>query len=238
MDSRRSRRTDTEKTESMFGRAAGQTVYEPVDAEDDPFTPPVDTKRSRRDSQSTFFGRNDDFGEDNEQPRQSGGRTSLYGQPRQEPVKGGAPWEEDNGGAFDIYADFNNVGPRYSGAQTLETIAPPGNNGCVVALSDLNERPILTSLYYARYRNLSTPPASVKGGHETEPVELVTVPRFGPEWTKDELRSMTGRGRSEDQKIERRQRWREWNQDRRGLFGKRWLTRKVMVWTTFFVIIL
>jgi hypothetical protein len=93
-------------------------------------------------------------------------------------------------------------------------------------------------LYCARYRTLNTPPASVKGGHETEPVELVTVPRFGPEWTKGELRSMTGRGRSEEKKEERRQRWREWNQDRRGLFGKKWLTRKSIVWTTFFTIIL
>ena len=97
MDSRRSRRADTEKTESVFGRAGGGTVYEPVEAEDDPFTPRADTKRSRRDSQSTFFGRNDEFGEGGERPRQSDGRTSLYGQPRQEPVKGGSPWEEDNG---------------------------------------------------------------------------------------------------------------------------------------------
>jgi len=143
MDSRRSRRADTEKTESVLGRGGGRSVYEPVEVEDDPFTPQTDTKRSRRDSQSTFFGRNDDFGEEgSEQPRESGGRASLYGQPRQEPVKGGLPWEEDTGGAFDIYADFNNVGPRYSGAQNLnpEALAPPGNDGYVVVLLSIDQR--------------------------------------------------------------------------------------------------
>lgn len=128
----RHERRDTNE-ESVYGRAASgqqmRSVYEPVEADDDPFTPPVDTKRSRRDSQSTFFGRND-YEDDDGQPRQSDGRTSLYGQPRQEPLKS-VPWEEDTGGAFDIYADFNNAGPRYAGAPNLETLAT-GKDGCVV----------------------------------------------------------------------------------------------------------
>lgn len=125
MDSRRTRRTETSNSESVYGRAAGRSIYEPVEEDDDPFTPPVEHARSRRDSSSTFFGRND-VGDDG--PRQSGGRTSLYGQPRQEPVKS-APWEEDSGGAFDIYADFNNAGPRYSGAPNLDALGSSGKDG-------------------------------------------------------------------------------------------------------------
>jgi hypothetical protein len=61
-------------------------------------------------------------------PRQSGGRSSLYGQPRIEPVKD-ADWEEDGGEPFDIYADFNNAGPRYSGAQNLNDLGKAGSGG-------------------------------------------------------------------------------------------------------------
>lgn len=88
------------------------------------------------------------------------------------------------------------------------------------------------------YRTLNTPPASTRGGMEPEPVELVTVPRFGPEWTKDELRAMTKQGKSEEQKYVRQQRWKEWNQDKKGLFGQKWLTRKVLVWVIFVSVIL
>lgn len=135
MDSRRGR-SDAAHSESIYGRPGGHSVYEPVEAEDDPFSPPHPANaRSRRDSQSTFFGRNDDYSGDaphqQQQPRPSGGRTSLYGQPRhEEDVKTAAPWEEDNGGAFDIYADFNNAGPRYSGAPALETLGS-GKDGYV-----------------------------------------------------------------------------------------------------------
>jgi hypothetical protein len=91
-----------------------------------------------------------------------------------------------------------------------------------------------------RYRTLGTPEGSKVGidEAEVEPVELVTVPRFGPEWTKDELRLMTKKGRAEDSKFERQQRWREWNNNKRGLFGQKWLTRKVIVYTIFISVIM
>ncbi|KAF8315605.1 hypothetical protein DL93DRAFT_839469 [Clavulina sp. PMI_390] len=136
--------------------------------------------------------------------------------PREEPMKSSVPWDEDTGGAFDIYADFNNAGPRYPGAQVLDTIGSSGKDG---------------------YRTINTPPPSTRGGVEPDAVEMVTVPRFGAEWTKEELRGMTKKGKAEDQKLARQQAWREWNQGRRGFFGKKWLTRKVIVWGTFIFII-
>lgn len=89
------------------------------------------------------------------------------------------------------------------------------------------------------YRSLHTPASSMKGRGDEEPetVELVTVPRFGAEWTKDELRNMTKRGRSEEKTENRKQAWREWNQDRRGLFGIDRLRRKTLVWTLFIMVI-
>lgn len=62
---------------------------------------------------------------------------------------------------------------------------------------------------------------------------MVTVPAFGPEWTKGELRGMSKRGQAEDRAYERNLAWKEWSSDRKGLFGKKWLTRKVLVWTIF-----
>ena len=130
----RHERTETVQSESIYGRASGRSVYEPVEVEDEPFTPTVSNPHanhpsnlSRRDSSSTFFGRNNDPFASNVDPdpntRPSGGRTSLYGQPRHEDDAKAAPWEADAGGTFDIYADFNNAGPRYGGAPPLETLA-------------------------------------------------------------------------------------------------------------------
>jgi hypothetical protein len=48
---------------------------------------------------------------------------------RQEPVKGGADEEQDAGEmeAWDVYADFNNAGPRYSSA--IATTPPQTQGG-------------------------------------------------------------------------------------------------------------
>ena len=64
-------------------------------------------------------------------------------------------------------------------------------------------------------------------------MELVTVPRFGPEWSKGELRALTKKGRAEDKAYARSEKWREWTHDRKGLFGSKYLTRKVLVWVLF-----
>jgi hypothetical protein len=42
---------------------------------------------------------------------------SFFDAGREEPVKGGHDeYEQPNEGGWDIYADFNNAGPRYSNA--------------------------------------------------------------------------------------------------------------------------
>jgi hypothetical protein len=75
--------------------------------------------RARRDSSSTFFGNN---GQSAALPPGAGyaNRASYLDPGRQEPVKG-LQDEEDLGTGnqdqgWDVYADFNNAGPRYSTA--------------------------------------------------------------------------------------------------------------------------
>lgn len=89
-----------------------------------------------------------------------------------------------------------------------------------------------------RYRALSTPGDSKADPDESEPVEMVTVPKFGPEWSKAELKSMTRQGKDEEKAFARAEKWKEWRHDKRGVCGISWLTRKVLVWTFFFLIIL
>lgn len=60
------------------------------------------------------------------------------------------------------------------------------------------------------------------------PVEMVTVPAMGPEWQRDELRNMTKAGRRENKSESRMQAWREWNRGQRGICGK-WFTRRMLV---------
>jgi hypothetical protein len=49
---------------------------------------------------------------------------------------------------------------------------------------------------------------------------------------------MTKKGRAEEKALHRDAKWKEWKNDGRGLFGKKWLTRKVMVWTAFVLVVL
>ncbi|KAJ3732366.1 hypothetical protein DFJ43DRAFT_1132008 [Lentinula guzmanii] len=118
-------------------------------------------------------------------------RGSYFMAGREEPVKGGRDEEEagGNGGAWDIYADFNNEGPRYSSA----------------------------------FVSSSTPADATIG-----PVEMVTVPAMGPEWQRDELRDMTKAGKREKKSESRQQAWKEWNRGQRGICGK-WFTRKMLI---------
>ncbi|KAI0060402.1 hypothetical protein BV25DRAFT_959629 [Artomyces pyxidatus] len=76
----------------------------------------------------------------------------------------------------------------------------------------------------------------VKGGDDSStvgPVELVTVPAFGAEWKKSELEDMTKRGRKEKKSEVRAIKWKQFNRDQYGLFGKKWLTRRVVVFIAF-----
>ncbi|KAJ7196110.1 hypothetical protein GGX14DRAFT_673892 [Mycena pura] len=134
-------------------------------------------------------------------------RGEFFHAGREEPLKGGRDEEEVPDTAdWDVYADFNNVGPRYSSALGLGA--------------------------EAGYQSLSggaTPKAEETSG----PVEMVTVPALGPEWGKAEMRDMTKGGRRERQAETRRRIWRDWTQGRR---GGRWFTKRVIVFGCFGII--
>ncbi|KAF7327033.1 hypothetical protein MKEN_00278300 [Mycena kentingensis (nom. inval.)] len=151
-----------------------------------------------RDDASSFFGRTS---------------TDMLG--REEPLKGGRDEEDEmeagpGSAGWDVYADFNNAGPRYAGAFGL------GGQD-------------------AAYQSLpggGTPKEaeSTHGG----PVEMVTVPAMGAEWGKDEMRDMTRAGKRERKAEKRKKVWREFT---RGDRGGKWLTKRVIVFVCFGIII-
>lgn len=142
--------------------------------------------------------------------RASGGYNSSTFYPgREEPLKGGRDEEEE---AWDVYADFNNAGPRYSSALIPNTVSSHG------------------------YQPLEPPTPSSKmevdGPTNQASVEMVTVPALGPEWGKSELRDMTKAGKREKKSDSRREKWKQWNRGERGMCGS-YCTRKVFVWFMF-----
>jgi hypothetical protein len=144
---------------------------------------------------------------------------------REEPLKGGNDEEESGRGTWDVFADFNNTGPRYSAAFVQNS------QGCVRNLS--------VHLHHSkaalRYQQLDQPSPAKLGGDTptgTGPVEMVTVPALGPEWKRSEMREMTKAGKREKKKAERTDTWKQWKRDQRGLCGG-WLTRKVFVFVLF-----
>jgi len=130
---------------------------------------------------------------------------------RQEPVKGGPDEEQDAGEieAWDVYADFNNTGPRYSSA--FETDQPQTQGG---------------------YSKLPPAPMIARDEATEGKVEMVTVPALGPEWGKDEMYQMTKTARKEQKRDDRNEFWKAWNRDQRGLCG-RYFTRRVLVFFLF-----
>jgi hypothetical protein len=136
---------------------------------------------------------------------------SYFDAGREEPVKGGYDEvEQPNEGGWDVFADFNNTGPRYSHAFGL------GNND-------------------TSYQQLS-PQLSGKVDAESVsqgPVEMVTVPALGAEWGKDELKDMTKRGRREKNTEDFGRKWKAFNRGAYGLFGRKWLTRRTIVFFIF-----
>ena len=73
----------------------------------------------RRDDASSFFSPDRTSMDHLNGTRASAGynRNSFFHVGREEPLKGGRDEEKDSrDGAWDIYADFNNTGPRYSSA--------------------------------------------------------------------------------------------------------------------------
>ncbi|KAF5382695.1 hypothetical protein D9615_003074 [Tricholomella constricta] len=178
--------------------------------------PPNSQPGRPRDDASSFFN-------PEQAPRSSsdllnGGHTSTAGYNRgsffhagrEEPLKGGRDEEEANQvgeGIWDVYADFNNTGPRYSTAfgQTEKGYQqlPP-----------------------------STPKQEQDDGATVNPVEMVTVPALGPEWARSELRDMTKAGRREKKAETRREKLTAWNRGERGICGK-YFTKKTLVFVVF-----
>ncbi|KAI5123097.1 hypothetical protein M0805_001453 [Coniferiporia weirii] len=146
-------------------------------------------------------------------------RNSYFDVGREAPVKGvrdeedasflgsksGAGRDEEAG--WDVFADFNNAGPRYSSAFVK---------------------------YDEGYQKLP-PDHSVRSPMKLEedagmsasgaPVELITVPALGAEWKKSEMEAMTKKGRSRMKDSNHMANFRAWTRDQRGCCGK-WGTRK------------
>ncbi len=128
---RRSRMVESRnQTDSIY--APRQSTYEPLNPEDDPFSPPnYSTNDTLYHTQGQPYGGN----HDGYPPANT---TSTYdpppGNPRTEPVKMGDE-ETDASRGWDVYADFNNTGPRYSGAGNLgAALAVTTREGCVRSL--------------------------------------------------------------------------------------------------------
>lgn len=96
--------------------------------------------------------------------------------------------------------------------------------------------PVLGLHVHDSYQQLSPQPSGKLVDEEANaqgPVELVTVPALGAEWGKDELKNMTKRGRREKDKEDFGQKWRMFNRGQYGLFGRKWLTRRTIVFSLF-----
>ncbi|EPQ54829.1 hypothetical protein GLOTRDRAFT_116588 [Gloeophyllum trabeum ATCC 11539] len=197
---------DRKSAVSSFYGAPGRRSVDALNAD----FPAPGQERARRDSSSSFF--NPNYGA---RPTPSAGynRSSYFHPGREEPVKGGLHDEEEAlagpADSWDVYADFNNAGPRYSAAFV-------SNNS-----SGYREIPASTPKYE---EDLATPATN-------GPVEMVTVPALGPEWKKDELKAMTKTGKRERKAESRKQFWKDWNRGERGLCGP-YFTRR---FTAFFM---
>ncbi|KAG7088835.1 hypothetical protein E1B28_012790 [Marasmius oreades] len=146
---------------------------------------------------------------DNGQPGTAGyNRNSFFFAGREEPVKGGRD-EEDrgHGEAWDVYADFNNAGPKYS--SVFDATSQEG------------------------YQPLAHTPKA-EDASTIGPVELVTVPAMGPEWKREEMHNMTKKSRKANKAEARATKWKEWNRGNRGWCGG-WLTRRVLVIVVFII---
>ncbi|CAE6442788.1 unnamed protein product [Rhizoctonia solani] len=161
---------------------------------------------NRRDSNSSFF-RPDEYGASGDYDsanRRGGGydRSSYIGLDNPKGDIGAAGKDEE----WDVYADFNNAGPRYATTPFQQDTGYRAIRGGGSEASAANQ------------------------------VELVTVPALGAEWKAAELRDMTKSGRSELRAEERRKKWREFNRDQRGLCGISWAKRTTLAWAVFLLI--
>ncbi|KAI0671169.1 hypothetical protein C8Q78DRAFT_974481 [Trametes maxima] len=199
-----------------------------VDALNTDFPPPGPPARPRADSASSFYGANRasraDF-HDAAQPTAGYNRTSYFDAGRTEPVnfKPGQDEESQGEGAWDVYADFNNAGPRYSTA---------------FGIADNGYRQVPSPTPYshdgASYAKVPPPGAGAEEPGTPGNVEMVTVPALGPEWKADELREMSKKAKREEKLEEAATKWKQWNRGQRGLCGK-YFTKKFTAWFVFFL---
>jgi hypothetical protein len=207
---------DRKSTVSSFYGARRNSI-DPLHSDPRYGQPP--TQRLRNDSASSFYNPNGpsrasvDLASSGFPSSTAGyNRQSYFDAGRVEPVKGG--YDEEAAGLrdepFDIYADFNNAGPKYS------TILGTQDTG---------------------YRQVPSPGMKAEDDHlnNSNPVEMVTVPALGPEWKASELKEMTKGGKNEVKRERRAQRWKEWRRGERGLCG-RYLTKKFLAWFMFILL--
>ncbi|CUA68832.1 hypothetical protein RSOLAG22IIIB_03697 [Rhizoctonia solani] len=189
---------------SFYGRPSSQMNMDSVSRQHRPQQEGI----NRRDSNSSFF-RPEEYGPSGDYDsanRRGGGydRSSYIGLDNPRGDIGAAGKDEE----WDVYADFNNAGPRY--------VTTPFQQ-------DTGYRPLREQ-------------AGGSEASAANQVELVTVPALGAEWKASELHDMTKAGRRELRAEERRKHWREFNRDQRGLCGIKWAKRTVLVWGAFLLI--
>ncbi|KAI0770673.1 hypothetical protein C8Q74DRAFT_919081 [Fomes fomentarius] len=190
-----------------------------VDALNTDFNLPPGAARPRVDSSSSFYGANRASRADGyEAPTAGYNQGSYFDAGRTEPVKG---TDEEAAGAWDVYADFNNAGPRYSTAFGM------GDTGYRQVPS-----PTPYSAQPAGFAKGST--ASLAGGEQTPGgnVEMVTVPALGAEWKADELRGMSKKAKREEKMENVASKWKRWNRGETGLCGRHF-TRRFTAWFMF-----
>ncbi|CAE6472437.1 unnamed protein product [Rhizoctonia solani] len=187
---------------SFYGRPSSQINMDSMPRQRQQ---PETSGANRRDSTSSFF-RPEEYGAsglDYDSTNRRGGgydRASYIGLDNPRGDIGVAGKDEE----WDVYADFNNQGPKYA-------------------------TPFQQDNGYRAIRD----PAGGSQASAANQVELVTVPALGAEWKASELRDMTKAGRSEARAEERRRKWREFNRDQRGLCGIHWAKRTTLVWVVF-----
>ncbi|KZV92562.1 hypothetical protein EXIGLDRAFT_647087 [Exidia glandulosa HHB12029] len=181
----------------------------------------MSSEYDRRSKVSSYYDRPsfDQLAQGHQRNPSHGYNANSFATPaRQEPLRAGrdeeetihgqnSPLQQDDG--WDVYADFNNAGPRFA--------------------TPLNMPPTFTSTDSKGYRPI--PNAKSEAGGPTD-VELVTVPAFGAEWSKDELRGMTKSGKKEAKAERRGDVWKAWTRGDHGFFGG-FLTRKKLVFFVF-----
>ncbi|KAH9932776.1 uncharacterized protein BXZ73DRAFT_89921 [Epithele typhae] len=173
------------------------------------FPPPAGQQRARVESTNSFYGPNRNSRADMYDAATAGYNQHSYpDQGRTEPVKGG-----DEEAAWDVYADFNNAGPRYSAAFGM------GDNGYRQVPSPTPYSP-QTSAYGKQSA------ASLSGAHGAAGnVEMVT-------WKAEELRGMSKKAKREEKLDKAATKWKAWNRGESGLCGSHF-TRRFTAWFIF-----